>query len=52
MYGDDTERWIQRWRMFLMACSELFGYADGREWGVSHQLLTRQLTPIQVRVRG
>ncbi|MDH3302882.1 MAG: cyclopropane-fatty-acyl-phospholipid synthase family protein [Acidimicrobiia bacterium] len=41
VYGDDTEVWVQRWRMFLMACSELFGYHDGSEWGVSHQLLTR-----------
>ncbi len=41
VYGDGTDRWVQRWRMFLMACSELFGYADGSEWGVSHQLLTR-----------
>ncbi len=41
VYGDDTDRWVQRWRMFLMACSELFGYADGTEWGVSHQLLSR-----------
>ena len=42
VYGTDTDRWVQRWRMFLMACSELFGYADGTEWGVSHQLLTRR----------
>lgn len=31
--------WMQRWRMFLMACSELFGFDGGREWGVSHHLL-------------
>ncbi len=41
VYGADTDRWVQRWRMFMMACSELFGYAEGTEWGVSHQLLVR-----------
>jgi cyclopropane-fatty-acyl-phospholipid synthase len=33
--------WLQRWRMFLLACSELFGYAEGSEWGVSHHLFAR-----------
>jgi cyclopropane-fatty-acyl-phospholipid synthase len=37
VYGrDQAQRRLQRWRMFLMACSELFGYADGNEWYVSH----------------
>lgn len=36
IYGDDLDRWVQRWRMFFMACSALFGYADGTEWGVVH----------------
>ena len=39
VYGTDASRWFQRWRMFLMACSELFGYRGGQEWSVSHHQL-------------
>jgi cyclopropane-fatty-acyl-phospholipid synthase len=40
VYGStDARRWLNRWRMFFLAVSELFGYADGDEWFVSHYLM-------------
>jgi cyclopropane-fatty-acyl-phospholipid synthase len=34
--------WSQRWRMFWMACAELFGYARGQEWLVAHYRFARR----------
>jgi cyclopropane-fatty-acyl-phospholipid synthase len=42
-YGvDQAKLWNQRWRMFWMACAELFGYRNGREWLLAHYLFDKR----------
>jgi cyclopropane-fatty-acyl-phospholipid synthase len=43
VYGaTDSALRLQRWRMFLLACSELFSYGGGDEWYVAHYRFRRR----------
>ncbi|MGB8695428.1 SAM-dependent methyltransferase [Acinetobacter sp.] len=42
-YGKDAAAWWQRWRIFFMACAELFGYEKGQEWVIGHFLFNKKV---------
>jgi len=43
VYGEEhAPLWFQRWRLFFLACAELFGFRDGNEWFVTHVRMSRR----------
>lgn len=50
VYGSaQAMRWFVRWRIFFLACAELFGYHQGQEWGVAHYLFRQRARTEQLR---
>jgi cyclopropane-fatty-acyl-phospholipid synthase len=41
-YGTEhSQQWWMRWRIFFMACAELFAFDQGQQWHVMHYLMSK-----------
>jgi cyclopropane-fatty-acyl-phospholipid synthase len=40
-YGAEAGAWYHRWRIFFLACEELFAFRGGSQWGVAHYRLAK-----------
>jgi cyclopropane-fatty-acyl-phospholipid synthase len=42
-YGaSEAKKWFHYWRVFFIACDELWNFKDGNEWFVAHYLFNKQ----------
>jgi cyclopropane-fatty-acyl-phospholipid synthase len=52
-YGaSEAERWFHRWRIFFLACAELFGAHGGDEWWVTHLRFRPRATAARTNEAG
>jgi Cyclopropane fatty acid synthase and related methyltransferases len=44
-YGTEARRFLAYWRVFFLACEEVWGFRGGSEWLVSHYKFQKKMAP-------